>query len=179
MAERFRSLSGLSRALHYGLLLGALAAWAAAIWPTPAPRDWLDHRVVGTVTAVVLALGWLQAGREHAFRLWRDSSRRALDDLRAIARGEGTGAAREHLLTVFVCAVLVVATLVVLSGLPSLYRLDGLFQPAAWVLWCRRIHAAAADALLFIGVAEFISFGIAILPGAGAHRPVAGSSGAA
>lgn len=175
MSEGFRPISGISRTLHYALLLCALAAWADGVWPVAVPRDWLDHRVLGLTTAFFMMAGWFRAVREGTFGIWRDSSRCVLGDVRAMARGGGGSAETwEHLLPVYIPVVLVAAAVVALTGLPSLYRLDSVFQPLAWVLYARRIHAVAGYALAFVCVIEFISFGIAVLPGAGVRRPISG-----
>lgn len=134
MPERLKPMSGISRVLHYGLVLLALTAWADAVWPVAVPRDWLDHRFLGSVTGSFVVLGWLRRIREGASRPSRQPSARS--------------------------AVLAVATVVTLTGLPSLYRLDGVFQPADWVLWSRRIHAVAAHILAAICAVELIGLAL-------------------
>lgn len=179
MSEHFRPISSISRSLHYALQMSALAAWADALWPVAAPRDWQDHRMLGSAVAVIATLGWFCAMREGTLRIWRDSFRRVIGDARAMAHGRGASVELwEHLLPVFVPLVLILATVVTLAGLPSIYRFDGVFQPAAWVLCSRRIHAVAADAMAVLCGIEFIVFGLSILTGAGAHRPLAGPGAA-
>lgn len=45
---------------------------------------------------------------------------------------------------------LLVSTIIVLTGLPSIVRLDAILAPATWVIWCLQIHVVAGSALIVL-----------------------------
>lgn len=158
-APVIRRIPASAQALHYGLMLAASAAWVSAVsQPLSPAQDWTTHRLLGLAALVLLVLGWWDAARAHRFHDWIGNWREGPLALRSLLLGRGRAEKRrEEILHALIPLGLLAATVTVLSGLPSVIRLDAVLHPAAWVLQARQVHAYAGGALMVLWLADLTS----------------------
>jgi hypothetical protein len=146
-----------ARRLHYALMFSVSAAWIVALLEARA-GDWTLHRLCGAAVACFTVWGWGNAARGGRLRAWLHSWYCGLAAFRSLLGGRGAASEQHDLvLRALIGPCLVLASLAIVTGLPSLITLDRLFQPAAWVLWARLAHALAASALMTLWLAELIA----------------------
>jgi len=142
-----------TRFLHYALVALTGAAWITG--GSGSDDVWILHRSLGGAAAVVLLFGWDDF---VALRRTRHKGGVLNEGMRAFGlqfSGAGHGAhERDQVLRLFVPCGLIMSTLVILSGLPGIAHLDHLFQPAAWIVAARQVHAIAGAGLLTLWVAD-------------------------
>lgn len=142
-----------TRFLHYALVALTGAAWVSAGFGSD--DGFVLHRTLGAVAGIFLLFGWADFA---ALRGTRRKGGAWSEGLRALGQqfsGSGHGEReRDQVLRLFVPCGLIASTLVIVSGLPSMVRMDGLFQPATWVLAARQVHALAGAGLLTLWMAD-------------------------
>lgn len=149
--------------VHYALVFVTSIAWVAAMSGYPT-QQWILHRFFGLTALILVFLGWIKALERRSVFAGLRAWDQALIDLHAITISNERRQQRfRSIMSVVMSYGLVIATIVVLTGLPSIVRFDAILAPATWVIWSRHIHAIASSALIVLWMVNAYSLMLAAL----------------
>lgn len=159
----FKKIPTAQLAVHYALVFVTSIAWLAAMSGYPT-QQWILHRGFGLTALILVILGWIKAFDGESVFAGLKSWDQALINLHAMTlRTERRQQGIRSIMPAVMTYGLVLATIVVLTGLPSIVRFDAILAPATWVVWCRQIHAIASSALIVLWMVNAYSLMLSAL----------------